>query len=441
MVAAVRFGTDGIRGRAHDEVTVDVAYRLGWAVAQVLATTVYVGYDTRESSPELAAAVLAGLTAGGAPAMNLGLFTTPGVAVIASQRHGAGVVVSASHNPYYDNGLKVLAVGGAKLDVATEEAITLALAQAPSPSEPAPAVPVDLGAQDEYLEHLRTLVPVDLSGLHLVIDCANGAASHVAPALFADVGARLTVLHDRPDGRNINEGCGSTDVSDLVATVLALGADLGLAFDGDADRLVAVDHRGHVRDGDDLMVLFAIDRASRGALGGGLVVTTMSNLGLHRALGAAEITVRETEVGDRNVMLALEEVAWRLGGEQSGHVIFADVAPTGDGLLTALTLCELVARKGPLFDQADAAWRRVPQALVNVAKSDFDRDVVDALFDELVTRYEVAGDEVRLLVRSSGTEPVVRVMIESTDERVVTEFTERLHAHFRPAPGAPKAPE
>jgi phosphoglucosamine mutase len=439
MVAAVRFGTDGIRGRAHDEVTVDVAYRLGWAVARVLATTVYVGYDTRESSPELAGAVLAGLAAGGAPAMNLGLFTTPGVAVIASQRHGAGVVVSASHNPYYDNGLKVLGVGGAKLDVATEEAITAALAQAPSPSEAPAAVPIDEGAEDEYLEHLRSLVPVDLSGLHLVIDCANGAASHVAPALFAGTGARVTVLHDRPDGRNINEGCGSTDVGDLVATVLALGADLGLAFDGDADRLVAVDHRGHVRDGDDLMVLFALDLASRDELGGGLVVTTMSNLGLRRALGAAEIAVCETEVGDRNVMIALEEVAWRLGGEQSGHVIFADVAPTGDGLLTALTLCELVTRRGPLFDQADAAWRRVPQSLVNVAKSDFDLDVVDALFDELVTRYGVTGDEVRLLVRPSGTEPVVRVMIESTDERVVAEFTERLHAHFRD-PGSVKGP-
>jgi phosphoglucosamine mutase len=433
MSRAVRFGTDGIRGRAHDEVTTDVAYRLGWAVARVLATTLFVGYDTRESSPELARAVLAGARAGGVAAVNLGLFTTPGVATIARQREGAGVVVSASHNPYYDNGLKVLGVGGAKLDVATEEAITEALAQAPSPEGPFEDSAVDESAEGDYLAFLRGLVPVDLTGLSIVLDCANGAASHVAPALFGATGANLTVLHDAPDGHNINEHCGSTNVSDLVASVLALGADLGLAFDGDADRLIAVDHRGHVRDGDDLMVLFALDRASRGDLGGGLVVTVMSNLGLRRALDAAAISVRETEVGDRNVMLALEDAAWRLGGEQSGHIIFADLAPTGDGLLTGLRVAELVTRRGPLFDQADAAWRREPQALVNVAAGAFDAVSVEAIFDELVTRYGVASDEVRLLVRPSGTEPVVRVMIESTDARVVTDFTERLHAHFRPS--------
>lgn len=434
MSRAVRFGTDGIRGRAHDEVTTDVAFRLGWAVARVLRATLFVGYDTRESSPELAGAVLAGARAGGVAAVNLGLFTTPGVATIARQRTGAGVVVSASHNPYYDNGLKVLGVGGAKLDVATEEAITDALAEAPSATEPFDAVAIDESAEGDYLASLRALVPVDLTGLSIVLDCANGAASHVAPALFASTGATLTVLHDAPDGHNINEHCGSTNVSDLVASVLSVGADLGLAFDGDADRLVAVDHRGHVRDGDDLMVLFALDRQSRDQLGGGVVVTVMSNLGLRRALGVAAIRVRETEVGDRNVMLALDDAAWILGGEQSGHIIFADLASTGDGLLTGLSVAELVSRRGPLFDQADAAWRREPQSLVNVPAESFDAEAVRAIYDELVARYEVASDEVRLLVRPSGTEPVVRVMIESTDARVVTQFTERLHAHFRATP-------
>ncbi len=441
MSRAVRFGTDGIRGRAHDEVTTDVAYRLGWAVARVLGATLYVGYDTRESSPELAGAVLAGARAGGVTAVNLGLFTTPGVATIARQRAGAGIVVSASHNPYYDNGLKVLGVGGAKLDVATEEAITEALARAPHAEGPFEVVGVDESAEGDYLAFLRALVPADLSGLTLVLDCANGAASHVAPALFASTGATITVLHNTPDGHNINEHCGSTNVTDLVASVLREGADLGLAFDGDADRLIAVDHRGHVRDGDDLMVLFALDRAARGELGGGLVVTVMSNLGLRRALGAVGIDVRETEVGDRNVMLALDDAAWRLGGEQSGHIIFADLASTGDGLLTGLMVAELVARRGALFDQADAAWRREPQTLVNVPAASFDAATVHALFDELIARYGVASDEVRLLVRPSGTEPVVRVMIESTDARVVAEFTQRLHAHFNAPRGSVKSPE
>jgi phosphoglucosamine mutase len=434
MSRAVRFGTDGIRGRAYDEVTTDVAFRLGWSVARVLGATLFVGYDTRESSPELAAAVLAGARAGGVRAVNLGLFTTPGVATIARQRDGAGIVVSASHNPYYDNGLKVLGVGGSKLDVATEEAITDALAHAPSPEGPFGTVAVDESAEGDYLAFLRALVPVDLTGLSIVLDCANGAASHVAPALFGATGAQLTVLHNSPDGHNINEHCGSTNVADLVASVLSVGADLGLAFDGDADRLIAVDHRGHVRDGDDLMVLFALDRASRGELGGGLVVTVMSNLGLRRALDAASIAVRETEVGDRNVMLALENAAWLLGGEQSGHIIFADLVSTGDGLLTGLSVAELVARRGALFDQADAAWRREPQSLVNVPAATFDATAVATLYDELMTRYGVTGDEVRLLVRPSGTEPVVRVMIESTDAQFVAEFTERLRAHFRPGP-------
>ncbi len=196
-----------------------------------------------------------------------------------------------------------------------------------------------------------------------------------------------------------------------------------------------------MRDGDDLMVLFALDRAARGELGGGLVVTVMSNLGLRRALGAVGIDVRETEVGDRNVMLALDDAAWRLGGEQSGHIIFADLASTGDGLLTGLMVAELVARRGALFDQADAAWRREPQTLVNVPAASFDAATVHALFDELIARYGVASDEVRLLVRPSGTEPVVRVMIESTDARVVAEFTQRLHAHFNAPRGSVKSPE
>ena len=416
MVAPVRFGTDGIRGRAYEEITVDLAYRLGRAVASVFSVPVFVGYDTRESSPELAAAVLAGLRDGGAVSVNLGYFTTPGVAVIARQRGGAGVVVSASHNPYYDNGLKVLGLGGTKLDHATEDAVTLSLngaGPAPSPSFDEPAV--DESAEHDYADHLRSLVPSDLSALHLAIDCANGAASHVAR---------------QPDGRNINENCGSMHPEDLIATVLEVGADLGLAFDGDADRLISVDASGTVRDGDDLMTLFAMDFKSRNLLGGGLVVTSMSNLGLHRALAKSDISIVEVDVGDRNVLIALEDRSWPFGGEQSGHLIFRNLAPTGDGMLTGLMLCDLVVRHGPLERQASEAWQRVPQALVNIARESYDEETVMSIFEELRARFEVQGVDVRLLIRPSGTEPVVRVMVEALNGDFVDQFRSRLLASF-----------
>ena len=431
MVVAVRFGTDGIRGRASDEITVDLAYRLGRAVASVFSVPVYVGYDTRESSPALAAAVLAGLRDGAATGVNLGYFTTPGVAVIAQRRQGVGVVVSASHNPYYDNGLKVLGVGGAKLDHATEAAVESALNVAEgAPLAHFDEVAIDEAAEREYLAHLRGLAPTDLSSLSLVLDCANGAASHVAPALFTSTGARVRTIHDQPDGRNINEGSGSTDVASLIEEVRASGADLGLALDGDADRLIAVDAEGTVRDGDDLMVLFALDRAARGTLGGGVVVTSMSNLGLFRALEEAGVEVEETDVGDRNVLLALEERSWILGAEQSGHVIFRDLAPTGDGLLTGLLLAELIVRRGPLAELAGAAWRRVPQELFSVSLEHFSDDVVQELFNELLAFYGVDRADVRLLVRPSGTEPVVRIMIEALNAEFVEAFSERLKSLY-----------
>ncbi|HVA69705.1 MAG TPA: hypothetical protein VNF08_00050 [Acidimicrobiales bacterium] len=428
---AVRFGTDGIRGRASDEITLDLAYRLGRAVASVFSVPVYVGYDTRESSPTLAAAVLAGLRDGGATGVNLGYFTTPGVAVIAQRRRGVGVVVSASHNPYYDNGLKVLGVGGAKLDHATEAAVESALNVAQgAPHSHFDEVDIDESAEREYLEHLRGLAPTDLSTLSLVLDCANGAASHVAPELFTSTGARVRTIHDQPDGRNINEGSGSTDVASLIAEVRASGADLGLALDGDADRLVAVDAEGTVRDGDDLMVLFALDRAARGTLGGGVVVTSMSNLGLFRALDEAGVEIEETDVGDRNVLLALEAKSWILGAEQSGHVIFRDLAPTGDGLLTGLLLGEMIVRRGPLAELAGAAWRRVPQELFSVSLEHFSDDVVQELFNELLAFYGVDRADVRLLVRPSGTEPVVRIMIEALNAEFVEAFSERLKSLY-----------
>jgi phosphoglucosamine mutase len=430
-VTPVQFGTDGIRGRASVDITNDLAYRLGSAVATVFTGYVFVGYDTRESSPQLAAAVLAGLRDGGAIGVNLGYFTTPGVAVIAQQRGGVGVVVSASHNPYYDNGLKVLGLGGGKLDHATEQSVSRALNAAPSaPSDHFDEVPIDESAEHDYAAHLRALVPADFSSLHIVLDCANGAASHVAHELYESTGARITTIHDQPNGRNINENCGSTHVEDLVAHVKDLGADLGLAFDGDADRLIAVDAQGNVRDGDDLMILFALDFFERNSLGGGLVVTSMSNLGLHRSMANAGIAIVETDVGDRNVLLALEEKAWPFGGEQSGHLIFRTLAPTGDGQLTGLLLADLIVRRGPLAEQANAVWRRVPQELINVARDDYDEDEVQRVFEELRSTYGVSPDDVRLLIRPSGTEPVVRVMIEALDADFVDDFSQRLQNFF-----------
>ncbi len=431
MSTPVYFGTDGIRGRADDEITDELAYRLGWAVAKVFAVPVFVGYDTRESSPTLGAAVLTGLRDGGAHGVNLGYFTTPGVAVIAQQRGGVGVVVSASHNPYYDNGLKVLGLGGAKLDLDTEAAVERALAAAPCPtSGEFVAGPIDASAEHDYVRHLRRLAPADLSALSLVVDCANGAASRVAHELFASTGAIVHTIHDQPDGHNINAGAGSTHVASLVETVLASGADLGLALDGDADRLIAVDAEGTVRDGDDLMILFALDRLERGMLGGGVVVTSMSNFGLHRALGGANVEVEETSVGDRNVLLELEEKSWSLGGEQSGHIIFRDIAPTGDGLLTGLLLAELVLRRGPLAEIAEAAWRRVPQELFNVPTDRFNNDVVQELFDELLATYDIDRTDVRLLVRPSGTEPVMRIMVQALNAEFVELFFERLKSLY-----------
>ncbi len=434
---AVHFGTDGIRGHAYEEITVDLAYRLGRAVGETFDVPVFVGYDTRESSPVLAAAVLAGLADVGAVAHNLGVFTTPGVAVIAQRRAGAGIVVSASHNPFYDNGLKVLGVGGGKLDVRTERAVEDALNAAPGPGRATFAdVAVDATAEREYAEHLRDLVPGDLSGLHLVLDCANGAASHVAHQLFEGTGARVTTIHDTPNGTNINLDCGSTHPDDLRATVVRLGADLGLAFDGDADRLIAVDARGTLRNGDDLAVLFSIEGQARGELDG-VVVTVMSNLGLRRALRERGVEIVETDVGDRNILAALEERSWNFGAEQSGHLIFRHMSPTGDGLLTGMLVADMVARFGPLADQCDAAWERVPQDLINIASSEYDDFAVREMFDDECRQRNVASGDVRLLIRPSGTEPLVRVMVEALDGSFVTNFTTRVRTHFFGAPSGP----
>ena len=414
-----------------EEVTLLLAYQLGWAVARVLESSTYVGYDTRESSPALAAAVLAGLHDGGVLGVNLGYFTTPGVAYVAQSKNAAGVVVSASHNPYFDNGLKVLGIGGAKLDREREIALEAALALAPAPSTTDFAVPlIDAEAEMRYEQRLLDLVPGDFSSLHVVVDCANGAASHLAPRLFAATGATVTIIHADPNGRNINLEAGSTNVDRLVAVVRETGADLGLAVDGDADRLIAVDAEGNVRNGDDLMVLLVADRLERHTLGGGVAITSMSNLGVRRALEAKGIEIVETDVGDRNVLVALEERGWLVGGEQSGHIIFRDLASTGDGLLTGLLLCDNVLRHGDLARRATSSWTRVPQELINVARDEFDEASARRSFAVLREKYDLAERDVRLVIRPSGTEPVVRVMVESTNAAFVAAYVASLRSTF-----------
>ena len=427
----MQFGTDGIRGVAGDDVTSSLAFALGRAVARTFPDgPVVVGCDTRESSGWLLASVIAGLNAEGATVRNLGVMPTPAVAVVAEGVLGSGVVVSASHNPYADNGLKVFGPLGAKLDRAAEESIeTLLNGEFADESYDGPFDLPELYLEGVayYYALLKSRVPgQSLAGLKVVIDCANGAASYLAPQLFSELGCDLTVLHAEPNGTNINEACGSTHPDDLIAAVRTYGADLGLAFDGDADRCVAVDATGVLRDGDDQMVVFATDLHARGGLRGTLVVTSMSNLGLRRAMRAANVALRETDVGDKYVLAALEEHDLPFGGEQSGHLIFRSLSPTGDGVLTGLLLCDLVRRRGPLGELCDELWHRSPQQLWNIERDAYDEHLVDDLVREALAAAGVALEDARVVIRPSGTEPVVRVMLECDDARVLTSLDEAL---------------
>ncbi|MEO6120728.1 MAG: phosphoglucosamine mutase, partial [Acidimicrobiales bacterium] len=344
-----RFGTDGIRGVADVELTPELVHALGRAAARVMrADRFLVGRDPRRSGPALQAALSAGLAAEGCAVVDLGVLPTPAVAFGSATLGAPAAMVSASHNRFSDNGVKLFATGGHKLDDATEAAIEAELhailaGRPAAATTPAGGIVIDTELLGTYVEHLRSsLEGRRLSGLRVVLDCANGAASMVAPAVFAGLGAAVEVIADQPDGTNINQDCGSTHPEGLASAVAAAGADVGLAFDGDADRVLAVDRRGALVDGDQLLGLLALDRAARGRLvGGTVVVTVMANLGLRRAMVAAGISVQETPVGDRHVLAALATGGWSLGGEQSGHLIFPELATTGDGILTGLQVLDV----------------------------------------------------------------------------------------------------
>jgi phosphoglucosamine mutase len=442
------FGTDGVRGRANDELTPEHALRFGRAVVVVLgAASLLVGRDTRRSGAALVAAVCAGAASEGADVVDLGVLPTPAVALRCARDDVAGIVVSASHNPFEDNGLKVFAAGGAKLDASLERAIEAEAArieagdeQRRRPTGPGVGnVRLDTDAHSAYAAMLLAAAdPTRLDGLHVVVDCANGAASGIAEEVLGQLGATVTAIGVEPDGCNINDGVGSTAPEAVAAAVAKYGADLGLAFDGDADRCVAVDRTGHVFDGDWLLALFATERKRRG-LDGGVVVTVMSNLGFHRAMQAASIAVEEVPVGDRNVLEALRRTGWVLGGEQSGHLVFADRSTTGDGILTGVLLCQLVASRGPLDELARGLLTPVPQVLVNVEVADARAlEHAEVVWQRLDEVRAALGERGRVVLRASGTEPCVRIMAEAEDEEELGQVIETLRSCVLEALGGPQ---
>lgn len=437
------FGTDGVRGLAGVDITADLALRLAHAAALVLGrnargesrrATAVVARDPRVSGEFISAAVSAGLAAAGVDVLDAGVIPTPAAAyLVANTDADFGVMVSASHNPAPDNGIKFFAEGGRKLPDSVEDAIEAALSL--------PAVAVTGGqvgrirrfadAEDRYLLHLLgTLEGVSLSGVKVVLDCAHGAASGISPDVFTDAGAEVIVVGNDPDGMNINDGVGSTHIEPLGKIVVEHGADLGIAHDGDADRCLAVDANGDVIDGDRIMAILALSMASRGKLEKNtLVATVMSNLGLKLAMANNGIEVVETGVGDRYVLEAINEHGYSLGGEQSGHVIMSEYATTGDGILTGLHLAAELVRTGKTLAELAECMKVYPQVLVNVRGVDRSRANSDTVLQQAVRQAEVvlAGNG-RVLLRPSGTEPVVRVMVEAANVEQAQQLADDLAA-------------
>ncbi|HEX5820805.1 MAG TPA: phosphoglucosamine mutase [Solirubrobacterales bacterium] len=420
------FGTDGVRGPVGELLTPDLAVRLGRAAAlrdpserpQVLIVR-----DTRESGPMLEEALAAGIAAGGGDAMLGGVLPTPAASVLARRlSFDLAAVVSASHNPFADNGIKFFNSRGTKLDDDAELEIEGLMDE--ETGERVGGVRSLEGAFDDYIRELRTVFGLDLSGMRVALDCANGATFRAAPVIFQALGADLVLTGIEPDGRNINADCGSTHPENLIELVNSSGADIGFAYDGDGDRIAAVDGQGRLHDGDDLMALIALDLQRRGELEGGVAVTVMTNYGFMTTMEKAGIAVVQTQVGDRYVIEQLLERDWRLGGEQSGHIVWTDFTPTGDGI--AASLLTLRALGGRPLQEVEP-FERLPQRLENVRVKDRSAiegatEVWDAVEEEN-TKLEGRG---RVLVRPSGTEPLVRVMVEAPDEAECEAICNRL---------------
>jgi phosphoglucosamine mutase len=445
------FGTDGVRGLANADLTAELALDLAVAAAHVLGDVgafagregrpvAVVGRDTRASGEFLEAAVVAGLASAGVDVWRVGAIPTPAVAFLtAALDADLGVMLSASHNPMPDNGIKLLARGGHKLADDVEDAIEKRMNEEWTRPTGAGVGRVSYHAEgaELYVAHLLSTLPHRLEGVTVVVDGANGAASGVGPDALRRAGATVIEIHTAPDGLNINENCGSTHLGDLIAAVREHGADAGVAFDGDADRCLAVDADGAVVDGDHVLAILGISMRERGVLTHDTVVATvMANLGFKLALQEAELTVVETGVGDRYVLEAMREGGFVLGGEQSGHVILADHATTGDGVLTALHLLARVAQTGRSLADLAAVVHKLPQVLLNVADVDKSRVDTDPALLAAVAEAEVElGRTGRVLLRSSGTEPVVRVMVEAPTAEQAAAVAERLAAVLRSALG------
>ncbi|WP_237569900.1 phosphoglucosamine mutase [Mycolicibacterium lacusdiani] len=421
------FGTDGVRGVANRDLTAELALALGSAAARQRASgrarrLAVVGRDPRASGEMLEAAVIAGITSEGVDALRVGVLPTPAIAFLTHAYDAEfGVMISASHNPMPDNGIKIFGRGGHKLDDATEDRIEDLVRSGPGTRPVGAGIGRVLDAQDaldRYLRHAAEAVTVRADGLTVVVDCAHGAASTTAPSAYRAAGAHVIAINAEPNGLNINDGCGSTHMEVLQEAVVTHGADLGLAHDGDADRCLAVDAAGNVVDGDAIMVILALAMRDAGELTGNtLVATVMSNLGLHVAMREAGIDVRITGVGDRYVLEELRAGGYALGGEQSGHVVIPAHGTTGDGIVTGLRLMSRMAQTGATLAALAEPMHTMPQVLINVAVND-KTTVADApSVRTAVSEAEAElGDTGRILLRPSGTEQVVRVMVEAADE-------------------------
>ena len=436
------FGTDGIRGRVGEApITPEFCLRLGWAVGKVFAGSanghephVLIGKDTRISGYMLESVLESGLVSAGANVSLMGPMPTPAVAYLTrTLRADAGIVISASHNPYYDNGIKFFDASGNKLPDEVEQAIERQLEAdmiCEDSNRLGRAARID-DAAGRYIEFCKASVSrrFSLAGVHIVVDCANGATYHVAPRVFEELGATVTVIGADPDGFNINEDCGSTSPEILSAQVLALGADLGVALDGDGDRVIMIDHEGAVVDGDELLYLIAMHRAATNSLEGGVAGTLMSNYGLELAFQKAGIAFHRARVGDRYVLESLRQRGWSLGGESSGHIVCLDLTTTGDAIVAALQVLSAMSDSGRRLADLRQGMQKLPQILLNVAvDTPVERaeapDVVRAV-DEKTAALAGRG---RVLIRPSGTEPVVRVMVEGESPAEVQSVADELAA-------------
>jgi phosphoglucosamine mutase len=431
------FGTDGIRGRVGSgQMTAEAVLKLGWAVGRVLAShgdsLVVIGKDTRISGYMFEAALEAGLSAAGVNVRILGPMPTPGIAYLTrTLRASAGIVISASHNPFYDNGLKFFSAQGTKLpdEIETEiENMFEADMETVESAKLGKAERVE-DAQGRYIEACKATIPIgtNFSGIRVVLDCANGATYHIAPNVFAELGADVIVIGDKPDGLNINEACGSTHPTTLAAAVLQNQADIGIAFDGDGDRLAMVDSKGQIIDGDEILYIIAKARMAAGDEQKGIAGTLMSNMGLELAVKDLGLEFVRTDVGDRYVLECLKEKGWSLGGENSGHIICLDRTTTGDGVVSALQVMAYLAESGKSLIEALDGMVKMPQILINlplpIKINPIDEPKVQEAVKDVESKLDGRG---RVLLRLSGTEPLVRVMVEGEDEKTVRSYAQQI---------------